>query len=287
MSDIQGQQSKDGLCENEEPAILFFDVDGTITWFDPTSGSDKTPNSIRPSKGVTAAFARLRELGHRAFICTGRPLSLIPPVLRNLNPAGIVAGAGAALEIDGELIYSIDYDADMRDEFVRRVWDAGDMQVIFESNGGSLTLTPEGMEDPLIPGIPITHSPADIRALDVCKVCMNAVDLDRLRAVEGGATFFDGKFESFDTGGGRVELSPKGIDKGYGVRRAMEHFGYEGNEHSFGFGDSGNDLAMLEAVETSVAMGNAMPEVKAVATYITDDVQDDGVVTAMKHFGLL
>lgn len=285
MSDIQGKRSENK--QNEKPAILFFDVDGTITWFDPASGSDKTPNSIRPSEGVIAAFARLRELGHRAFICTGRPLSLIPPTLRNLNPAGIVAGAGAALEVDGELIYTIDYDVTMRNEFVRRVWDAHDMQVIFESNSGSLTLTPEGVEDAMIPGIPITHDPADIMALDVCKVCMNAADLDRLRAVEGGSAFFDSKFESFDTGGGRVELSPKGIDKGYGVRRAMEHFGYEGNERSFGFGDSGNDLAMLEAVETSVAMGNAMPEVKAVATYVTDDVQNDGVVTAMKHFGLL
>ena len=31
-------------------------------------------------------------------------------------------------------------------------------------------------------------------------------------------------------------------------------------------------LGMLAAVETAVAMGNAMPEVKAVADYVTDDV---------------
>ena len=44
---------------------------------------------------------------------------------------------------------------------------------------------------------------------------------------------------------------------------------------------------MLAAVETAVAMGNAMPEVKAVADYVTDDVAHDGTVTAMQHFGLI
>lgn len=34
-------------------------------------------------------------------------------------------------------------------------------------------------------------------------------------------------------------------------------------------------------------MGNAMPGVKARAAYVTDPVQDDGVVTALEHFGLL
>lgn len=72
-----------------------------------------------------------------------------------------------------------------------------------------------------------------------------------------------------------------------GVARALAYLGREGNAHTFGFGDSGNDLGMLAAVETAVAMGNAMPEVKAVADYVTDDVAHDGTVTAMRHFGLI
>ena len=51
--------------------------------------------------------------------------------------------------------------------------------------------------------------------------------------------------------------------------------------------DSGTAKGMLAAVETAVAMGNAMPEVKAVADYVTDDVAHDGTVTAMQHFGLI
>lgn len=72
-----------------------------------------------------------------------------------------------------------------------------------------------------------------------------------------------------------------------GVARALAYLGREGNARTFGFGDSGNDLGMLAAVETAVAMGNAMPEVKAVADYVTDDVAHDGTVTAMQHFGLI
>ena len=83
------------------------------------------------------------------------------------------------------------------------------------------------------------------------------------------------------------ELSPKGIDKGVGVAQALEYLGCSRNAHTFGFGDSGNDLGILAAVEMAVAMGNAMPEVKAVADYVTDDVAHDGTVTAMRHFGLI
>ena len=120
--------------------------------------------------------------------------------------------------------------------------------------------------------------------LRVGKVCFNATNLARVANDDG---FIERNFEVCNTGGSNRELSPKGIDKGVGVARALEYLGRTGNTRTFGFGDSGNDLGMLAAVETAVAMGNAMPEVKAVADYVTDDVEHDGTVTAMKHFGLI
>lgn len=120
--------------------------------------------------------------------------------------------------------------------------------------------------------------------LRVGKVCITAGDLARVANDDG---FIDREFELCNTGGQNRELSPKGIDKGVGVARALEYLGRTGNARTFGFGDSGNDLGMLAAVETAVAMGNAMPEVKALADYVTDDVAHDGTVTAMQHFGLI
>ena len=43
------------------------------------------------------------------------------------------------------------------------------------------------------------------------------------------------------------------------------------------FGDSSNDLRMLRAAGTSVAMGNAAPEVRAVCDYVTETNDRDGV----------
>ena len=53
------------------------------------------------------------------------------------------------------------------------------------------------------------------------------------------------------------------------------------------FGDGGNDVPMLEHVPYSVAMGNASDEVKASAAYVTDHVDEGGVVKALQHFGLM
>lgn len=51
------------------------------------------------------------------------------------------------------------------------------------------------------------------------------------------------------------ELSPKGIDKGVGVTRALAYLGREGNARTFGFGDSGNDLGMLDMYENGNVQG--------------------------------
>ena len=133
----------------------------------------------------------------------------------------------------------------------------------------------------------MVHSVEEMRVdgrLRVGKVCLNAPNLARVANDDG---FIECNFELCNTGGQNRELSPKGIDKGVGVARALEYLGRAGNARTFGFGDSGNDLGMLAAVETAVAMGNAMPEVKAVADYVTDDVAHDGTVAAMRHFGLI
>lgn len=269
-----------------ESAVLFFDVDGTLTSFDPDDMTDKDFNAIHPSKAVVDAFGRLRNAGHQAFICTGRPLWLIADGLRALNPAGIVAMAGATLEVEGRVVHEDCFDEDIVEELARRITVAGG-EALFETNGATYSLEPVGVERSFLLGAGVVHGVDQMRVdgrLRVGKVCINACDLARVANDDG---FIDREFELCNTGGQNRELSPKGIDKGVGVARALAYLGREGNARTFGFGDSGNDLGMLAAVETAVAMGNAMPEVKALADYVTDDVAHDGTVTAMQHFGLI
>ena len=269
-----------------DSAVLFFDVDGTLTSFDPDNLTDKDLNAIRPSQAVTEAFHRLRDAGHKAFICTGRPLWLIADGLRALNPAGVVAMGGATLEVGGRVVHEECFAEGVVEELVRRMVDAG-AEAMFETNGVTFSLEPAGIEQSYLPGAVVVHDVEHMRVdgrLHVGKVCLFARHLASLANDDG---FLDRNFELCNTGGQNRELSPKGIDKGVGVARALEYLGRAGNARTFGFGDSGNDLGMLAAVETAVAMGNAMPEVKAVADYVTDDVEHDGTVTAMRHFGLI
>ena len=44
---------------------------------------------------------------------------------------------------------------------------------------------------------------------------------------------------------------------------------------------------MIKLAGIGVAMGNANKEVKEIADYITDDVDNDGVYKALKHFNLI
>lgn len=269
-----------------DSAVLFFDVDGTLTYFDPDDMTDKDFNAIHPSKAVVDAFGRLRNAGHQAFICTGRPLWLIADSLRALDPAGIVAMAGATLEVEGRVVHEECLDEGIVEELARRIAAAG-FEAFFEANEATFALEPAGVEQSSLIGTAVVHSAEEMRIdghLRVGKVCLNEPGLARVANDDG---FIERNFELCNTGGQNRELSPKGIDKGVGVARALDYLGRSGNERTFGFGDSGNDLGMLAAVETAVAMGNAMPEVKAVADYVTDDVAHDGTVTAMRHFGLI
>lgn len=269
-----------------DSAVLFFDVDGTLTSFDPDDMTDKDFTAVRPSQTVVEAFRALRDVGHKAFICTGRPLWLIADSLRALDPAGVVAMAGATLEVEGRVVHEECFDEDIVEELARRITVAGG-EALFETNGATYSLEPVGVEQSFLLGAGVVHGTDQMRVdgrLRVGKVCINAYDLARVANDDG---FIEREFELCNTGGQNRELSPKGIDKGVGVARALEYLGRTGNARTFGFGDSGNDLGMLAAVETAVAMGNAMPEVKAVADYVTDDVAHDGTVTAMRHFGLI
>lgn len=269
-----------------DSAVLFFDVDGTLTSFDPDNLTDKDLTAIRPSRAVIDSFRKLRDAGHKAFICTGRPLWLIADGLRALDPEGIVAMGGATLEIEGHMVHEDCIDEGVVGELARRMAAAG-AEAMFETNVTTFALEPAGVEQSYLSGTVVVHDADQMRIegrLRVGKVCLFAQDLARIANDDG---FIDRNFELCNTGGKNRELTPKGINKGVGVARALEYLGRAGNARTFGFGDSGNDLGMLAAVETAVAMGNAMPEVKVVADYVTDDVEHDGTVTAMQHFGLI
>ena len=78
-----------------------------------------------------------------------------------------------------------------------------------------------------------------------------------------------------------LELNAVDADKGRALLALARHLGIPA-EDTVAFGDSSNDLRMLHAAGTSVAMGNAAPEVRAVCDYVTDTNDRDGVAAFLR-----
>ena len=81
------------------------------------------------------------------------------------------------------------------------------------------------------------------------------------------------------------DLLPLGHTKAIALDWLARHFGLELSQVMV-VGDGLNDLEMLRVAGLGVAMGNAAPEVKAVAGAIVATNQDDGVAEAIERFVL-
>ena len=82
------------------------------------------------------------------------------------------------------------------------------------------------------------------------------------------------------------ELVNKKFDKGTGVRTVAEYLGYDLID-TIGFGDSLNDLEMVEMVGTSVCMANGSSGLKRVCDIICPSVEEDGLKEGFRQLGLL
>ena len=83
-----------------------------------------------------------------------------------------------------------------------------------------------------------------------------------------------------------ADITVLGVDKGTAIEHVAEKLGVA-IEDTYAFGDGVNDVCMLEAAGHGVAMGNAVPETKAAAEYITTSIDQDGVYNGLKHYGLI
>lgn len=82
-----------------------------------------------------------------------------------------------------------------------------------------------------------------------------------------------------------LEFLNKKVNKGYGVKLLAEKLGISRNE-IICIGDAENDIHMIEFAGLGVAMGNAFPEVKKIANYVTKTNEEDGVAHVIKKFVL-
>ena len=82
-----------------------------------------------------------------------------------------------------------------------------------------------------------------------------------------------------------VEILPRGTSKGASVAWLLQHLEID-PQRVLAIGDAENDVEMLQLVGTSVAMGNAVPHLKAVADHVVGSNDEDGVAQAIGRFVL-
>ncbi|KAK9817632.1 hypothetical protein WJX74_008957 [Apatococcus lobatus] len=82
---------------------------------------------------------------------------------------------------------------------------------------------------------------------------------------------------------GMLEILPHGASKGAGVARMLKNIGASA-DGLMALGDGENDVQMFELAALGVAMGNAVPELLAVADECVSSNDDEGVAEAMERF---
>ncbi len=80
-----------------------------------------------------------------------------------------------------------------------------------------------------------------------------------------------------------TDITARNVNKGNGLLAIAAHQGIR-IEETMALGDGGNDIPIVERAGIGVAMGNANDSLKAIADYVTDPVDENGVYHALKHW---
>lgn len=80
-----------------------------------------------------------------------------------------------------------------------------------------------------------------------------------------------------------IEVSSKHANKASGLKALCSILSIP-LEETLAIGDSDNDRGILQTAGFSVAMGNALPEIRAIASAVTDDCDNDGAAKALEKY---
>lgn len=261
-----------------EQKLVFFDIDDTLY-----SGKTGVPDS------AVRGIELLKERGHIPVICTGRTKACVFDSIRQMDFAGYICGVGTYVEYAADVIYNWLAPRGQGQELAELFRWAG---VKFFLEGPSYIYyderdhSPENQELIREMGNSLEKvlAPVDGGHSEFNKLIAVRQPGDRYDEITSKLTrdyrviqYYDSPF---------VEIVPVGHSKATGIKRLLEHLGID-RRHTYAFGDSKNDLEMLEYVEYGIAMGNAYHGVLDRAKYKTRRLEEDGIYYGLKEFGLI
>lgn len=270
--------------------LVFLDIDGTLT----------SPGSNEPPESALKAIWKAQERGHKVFLCSGRNYDMLKPLLKFGFDGAVASGGGYVFAGDDVL-----YDCPMTDEQRKKALalfkeggvlrtieakdasycDEGMGEFLEKSSGGNSELLRwrEALEKDL--GIQPMSEYDNRPIYKVVFMCSDISQLDAAKAeLEDEFMFLVQDLAGANCLNG--ELINRKFDKGSGVRLVAETFGYDIAD-TIGFGDSMNDLEMIETVGTSVCMDNGSPKLKELSDIIAPAVADDGLEWGFRKLGLI
>lgn len=251
----------------------FFDIDGTL--FSHTIHA--IPESTR------MAVRLLREKGVKVFIATGRSLRETKRVpLGDMKFDGYVTLNGQiCLDAEEKVLFEIPIAGEDRkyliDAFVNKKIPLTIVEkdrIYINYIDDSVIRAQKSVDIPLLPideyrGAPIYQFIGYMNREETEKFAPKIPNCKITRWYEEG-----------------VDIISKEGGKANGIQKVLEYYGLT-REESIAFGDSDNDMDMLEFAGIGVAMGNAVECVKEVADYVTARVDDDGILKALQHFEII
>ncbi|MGN0714566.1 MAG: HAD-IIB family hydrolase [Anaerovoracaceae bacterium] len=251
---------------------FFFDIDGTL--LAGKMGVQHVPESTKQ------ALRMLEEKGHFLSIATGRGHAMAEQVMKDLGFHNMVSDGGHGLTVDDKLLEIRPLDFDKCIALIDECTEKGLPWSISPENErkrfspddrfSELTKNDAFMETIVEEGL----NPRKYNAIyKVYIACRKPVEYSLEALKELPWCRYDEEY---------FFVEP--TDKAEGIIRMVEMMGGSIKDVVV-FGDGRNDLSMFTDQWTSIAMGNAVDELKAKASYVTTAADADGIYNACKHYG--
>lgn len=263
--------------KEKKEAFVFFDIDGTVY-----SRLCGIPDSTREAIGL------LKRNGHHPVVNTGRTKPMILPEFLSLGFEGILGGAGSYGEWQGEVLFSDGLSAGEAAELMRSFAEFGFHP--YAEGADALYYDPGSRCDPHKEAERIFSlrdrqilRPYEEGTEGIAKV--SAVFTEKSDA-EGFIKTLNGRYHAIDHYGILLETFRKGSSKAVAIQKLMRHLG-KSMEQTYAYGDSFNDLEMLETVRYGVCMKNGDPKLLDRIPLHAERIDEDGIYKSLKSFGLI
>ena len=261
--------------------LVVSDIDGTLI----TSAGEVSAATRR-------AIARVMASGVHFSVASGRPTKRVRAVLDGLGVrVPIISSNGAVIEDlnSGEVIYSLH----LEHALARRVLQiAAGYELLWSFIDGAEGWSYLNGKHELAPKLKFWVDELDANPIDgldlffasqpVIRKLVIAGEERDLERFEPEVAALDGVYITSSWAGNR-EIMVRGADKANAAKHLAARLGVEA-EQVLAIGDHRNDLEMLAWAGTGVAMGNAHPDLKHIADWITMTNDEDGVAHALEHF---